>query len=214
MQKKSSSNLSFLDVLFGALGAVLILFIIMLSMSGAPPRLRTPINRSYKWEFTFPDDVSFSKTPLIGEILICNDNLDQIELDTPLNMTPISGKGFDCSATSEKPLLIDIGLVSVQHIIDTINRKNIVIVNLELTIEDESWIETLILKLNSNQWEKSKITISPGETSFSSKTIENANPNDEESFILSKVKLVDVDEGGKMPNINEYRKVHLNINAE
>ena len=32
MQKKSSSNLSFLDVLFGALGAVLILFIIDMKM--------------------------------------------------------------------------------------------------------------------------------------------------------------------------------------
>lgn len=214
-------RLSFLDLVFGALGAILLLFCILLSMSGAPLRKGTPLNRTIVWEFTYPDNIP---SDLQAEILYCP--VDIPDSITSIALVPISeGKTLNCIAPDEKPIQTEIGNVTIERQKTPDEKKpgsykNIITITLEVTIGDAEWtgwVDSLTLKLNSRQWKSSKITILPSGKD-SEKTIENSdfgtnpdlNNGSNDVYILCKSKLIEED-GGLAPCIEVYQPVEREL---
>lgn len=203
LKKQYSNSLSFLDVLFGALGAVLILFIIMLSMSGAPPRIRTPMNRTLHWNFILPDE-----------------NPIDIEISSIDDENNIDHKGSIYSADqvkSDATEIIDqrvIGLISIKResILDE-KRNRISSLSVVVEVEDESIMELgmcLLIELKNAKNPGSSIPtlakfyVSPSEET--PKTIDKNGINGASRFLCN-FELYEVD-NGLMPRVNYFRGVN------
>lgn len=215
-------KLSFLDLVFGALGAVLLLFCILLSMSGAPLQKGTPLNRTIVWEFTYPEEIP---SDLQAEILYCpveiHDLNDEIELEPILE-----GKTLNCVSPDGQPIHTEIGNVTVMRrpAPDRKNpgvNNNIITVYMEVTMGDDGWtgwIDSLTLSFNSRQWKSSKVTITPSgkesEKEFDYSDFVNeqdSNDGSNDVYILCKSKLIDED-GGLLPFIEAYQPVKRKMN--
>lgn len=207
-------KLSFLDLIFGALGAVLLLFCILLSMSGAPLKEGVPENRFIVWEVTCPENIP---ADLTAEIFACFDSLD--DLNEPKTLDSVSEIAFNCVNPDEEPFKTEIGFVTVRRR-DEVDKesnlkKNIITITLELTLNDEAWIDSLTLKMNSKQCESSKISIMPcdsnNEVPQINKTdieIFNAeNPNSNDLYFLCIAKLAESENGGLLPKIEAYKLI-------
>lgn len=207
-------KLSFLDLIFGALGAVLLLFCILLSMSGAPLKEGVPANRIVVWEVTYPENIP---ADLTAEIFACVDSLDN--LDEPKTLESVSEKAFNCVNPDEQPFKTEIGFVTVnrsEEVESNSNlKKNVITITLELTLEDEAWIDSLTLKMNSKQCESSKVSIMPSDSKNKVPQIEkkdidkfNAeNPNSSDLYFLCYAKLAESEDGGKLPEIEAYKLI-------
>ncbi len=216
MKKKARfNNLSFLDVLFGALGAVLILFIIMLSMSGAPPRQRSPIHRTLNWTFVLPDT-----NPVSVQIFNYTDNIE-------------ANGDFDKEFTADDPYTINPYLINISTSIEdpairggianlTIHREapngkdetNTLDCSLELLQDDSAFSSgmCLLIKLSNDANPNSCI---PKSAEFSvNPSLEKASPiaAPEKSGFICKFVLQEVKNGeGLMPSVLFFRDVDVKI---
>lgn len=214
-------KLSFLDLVFGALGAILLLFCILLSMSGAPLQKGTPLNRMIVWEFTYPENIP---SDLQAEILYCPVEIPDSITSIPLR--PVSEEEpLNCISPDGQPIQTEVGNVTVERHTDPDEKKpgsykNIITITLEVTIRDAEWascVGSLTMNFNSRQWKSSKITITPSGMN-SEKIIENSdfgkapglNNGSNDAYILCKSKLIEEDDG-LSPYIEVYQPVEREL---
>lgn len=208
MKKKARlCNLSFLDVLFGALGAVLILFIIMLSMSGAPPRPRSSIHRTLNWKFDLPDE-----KPISVQIFYCYGKIDdtgEIAKDSKLKTCPMT-ELYTINTSSSIKEQIDKGILKINRELrsgeDKIAKSSL---NVSIVIhEDDSvWSSglCLLVKISDEANSNSRIPESAMFTITPSMEPASLIESPKEANFLCKFHLKEVNDG-MMPFVLFFRE--------
>ena len=162
-----NEQLSGLDLLFGALGATLFLYILIMSMAGVPKKKGLPVHRVYNWEFVLSDEAPIEAELFLTEIW------DKGKEQNP-PVPKICLQKLMCESGSSKPVSVStLGQITTSlEEIPGIAPKKKLKVELILALNDNNWLNYLELDLHSVTWEKASFSIFPG-----SQTEERVNTN-------------------------------------
>jgi hypothetical protein len=180
-----NTSLSFLDLLFGSLGAVVVLLIITLSIAGPPERIRDQVKRTIEWEIITNSNalttVKITKSP----------GAELFKLNLTTGKLP-PDDSFPFSLKTNKETLSE-------------NRSKYTF-SLTFSGDDDEWQDSFnfLLELGGNTLHSASVTVSPGGDE-SSKNIA-IKPNTLKNYykLQTSIALSDKDGGGKMPKINKF----------
>ena len=168
MRRSSSAGSfqqSFLDLLFGTLGAVVLLFVLISITSGPPPRPLTPVSREISWEIASSEEMPAAdfelRLPDYTDLSVLGPRIDDYPVDSEVVYT--------------KEEKVERGVrnglkISSERLIDEDEEKDVIRITLEVP-SDKAWETDLVLLVRFEQKLTSKPTVTveaaPGDISKS-----------------------------------------------
>lgn len=167
MRRSSSAGSfqqSFLDLLFGTLGAVVLLFVLISITSGPPPRPLTPVSREISWEI-----VSSEELPAADFALYLPDYTEAGALGPRID-DPVDGEVVYTKEEKVERSVRNILKISSERLTNENEEKDVIRITLEVP-SDKAWEKELILLVRFEQKLSAKPTVTvdaaPGDISKS-----------------------------------------------
>ena len=189
MRKTGNGSFSFMDLLFGTLGAVVLLLIITLSLSGPPEKIRDRAQRTIEWKIV-ADKGGIAKV----SILIYGQEIMEADVGETLLSKTIN---FFTLTTEGKTLGNGLSEYSMAVTCDT--------------DEDFDMLSNMSLRFGNDyvpfRVNSANVSISPGEGEKASRKISDDEvPTDKRIFYTLAIEmgLYDKEGGGKMPEIRNF----------
>lgn len=185
-RKIGSGSFSFMDLMFGTLGAVVLLLIIMLSLGGPPERIRADATRTVSWDFlTDKDAIKTVKVFLLSEPL-----LDGQFVNGQWTGTPSDFNNFEWMCEC-KPDSAD-------------TAKMICSLTLSYSTDDDLKLKIQIGGNRLMTISRAKMAVSPGITDKDEKIIDQATRSSDTHTLTSFIRLLKENNGGKSASIETF----------